>query len=84
MLEIQQQAIRALVEILEIVLPLLSFVILTKKVNLSREVKKGFPEYRWTFILEVMVAIIRVLRRGVTLPSLLYKVNLELAAVAKN
>lgn len=63
---------------------LLSFVTLTKKVNLSREVKKGFPKYRWTFILEVMVAIIRVLRRGVTLPSLLYKVNLELAAVAKN
>lgn len=70
--------------ILEIILPLLSFVTLTKRVHLSRQVKKDFPKYKWTFILEVMVAIIRVLRRGVTLPSLLYKVNLELAAVAKN
>lgn len=71
-------------EILENVLPLLSFATLIKKVNLSKEVGKKLPKGQMDLHSKVMVAVIRVLRRGVTLPSLLYKVNLELAAVAKN
>lgn len=61
------------------------WVLLLNKESASVQAgEKDFPQYRRTFILEVMVAIIRVLRKRVTSPSLLYKANLELAAVANN